>query len=62
MQGGFHQASAVITGTANQRKNRNLYTSIGNYNNSSTKFNPNANNMIASANHSSLVALNQQLG
>ena len=64
-----YHASAMVTSSANQRKNRNLYTSIGNYNSSSTKFKQNATNpgavntsTNASAQHSSLVALNQQLG
>ena len=60
----------MATSTANQRKNRNLYTSIGNYNTSSTKFKQGVGSgsgavntsVNASAQHSSLVALNQQLG
>ena len=60
---------AAQIGAANQRKNRNLYTSIGNYNSNSSKYGPlgpAASTAIKTetqtAQHSSLVALNHSLG
>ena len=62
--------SSTNNSTVNQRKNRNLYTSIGNYNTNGAKAGSTSGNMNMSVmmtdqsivNHSSLVALNQSLG
>jgi len=56
------QAASLAQGAENQVKNRNLHTSIGNYDGTSSQFGPGATSSAPPANHSSLIALNQQFG